>query len=104
MRMAVEHISQDRFKEVVLDSDKPVLVDFFATWCGPCRQLAPVLEQVASDHPEVKIVKIDVDENPALAQQYGVMSIPTLVYIKNGNTVSVTVGGRPKSAIEALLV
>lgn len=102
--MSVEHISQDRFKEVVLDSDKPVLVDFFATWCGPCRQLAPVLEQVASSHPEVKIVKVDVDENPALAQQYGVMSIPTLVYIKNGSTVSVTVGGRPKSAIEALLV
>ena len=102
--MAVEHINESQFQEVVMQADRPVLVDFFATWCGPCKMLAPVLEEVQKNHPEVKIVKVDVDENPSLAQEYGVMSIPTLVYIKDGKTVSVNVGGRSKSGVEALLV
>ncbi len=101
--MAVAHISEKEFDKEVLSSEKPVLVDFFATWCGPCKMLAPVLEEVANDHPEVKIVKIDVDENPNLAAKYSVMSIPTLVYIKNGETVSVNVGGRNKRGVEAIL-
>ena len=103
--MALEHINgQEEFQAKVLGSEKPVLVDFFATWCGPCRQLSPILEKVAAERDDVKIVKIDVDENADLAQKYGVMSIPTLVYIKNGETVSVNVGGRSKSGVEALLV
>ena len=101
--MAVEHINENQFKSVVLDSQKPVLVDFFATWCGPCRQMSPVLDQIASERSDVKIVKVDVDENQNLAAQFGVMSIPTLVYIKNGETISVNVGGRGKAGLEAII-
>ncbi len=101
--MAVEHIGEKDFEEKVIKSDKPVLVDFFATWCGPCRQLAPVLDSFQEEHPEISVYKVDVDENPALASRYGVMSIPTLVYIKNGETVSVNVGGRGKAGLEAII-
>lgn len=102
--MAVEHINENQFKSVVLESDKPVLVDFFATWCGPCRQMSPVLEQVASERSDVKIVKVDVDENQNLASEYGVMSIPTLIYFKNGKAVSQAVGARSKASLEMMLV
>ena len=102
--MAVEHINENQFKSVVLDSQKPVLVDFFATWCGPCRQMSPVLEQIASERSDVKIVKVDVDENQNLAAQFGVMSIPTLIYFKNGKAVSQAVGARSKASLETMLV
>ena len=102
--MAVKHINENQFKSVVLESDKPVLVDFFATWCGPCRQMSPVLEQVASERSDVKIVKVDVDENQNLASEYGVMSIPTLIYFKNGKAVSQAVGARSKASLEMMLV
>lgn len=102
--MAVEHINENQFKSVVLDSQKPVLVDFFATWCGPCRQMSPVLDQIASERNDVKIVKVDVDENQNLAAQFGVMSIPTLIYFKNGKAVSQAVGARSKASLETMLV
>ncbi len=102
--MAVEHINENQFKSVVLESDKPVLVDFFATWCGPCRQMSPILDQVSEERSDVKIVKVDVDENQNLASEYGVMSIPTLIYFKNGKAVSQAVGARSKASLEMMLV
>ena len=102
--MAVEHINEKDFESVVLNSDKPVLVDFFATWCGPCKQLAPILDKIAEERSDVRIVKVDVDENQALASQFGVMSIPTLIYFKGGKAVSQAVGARSKAALEAMLV
>ena len=100
--MSLIHVTQENFNEVKA-SDKPVLLDFFATWCGPCRMIAPFIEQIAEEHPEYVVCKIDVDEEPALAQQFGVQSIPTLVVMKNGEVVNTAVGGRPKDAILALL-
>lgn len=102
--MAVEHINENQFKSVVLESEKPVLVDFFATWCGPCRQMSPLLEQVSEERSDVKIVKVDVDENQNLAAEYGVMSIPTLIYFKGGKAVSQAVGARSKASLEMMLV
>ena len=101
--MSVIHVTNDQFNEIVLESDVPVLVDFFATWCGPCRMIAPILEEIAAEHPEYKIVKIDVDEEPALATRFGVMSIPTLLVFKNGALVSTTVGAQPKAKLLSLL-
>ncbi|MBE6558772.1 MAG: thioredoxin [Ruminococcaceae bacterium] len=101
--MAVIHATNANFNEIVLGSDLPVLVDFFATWCGPCRMVAPLLEEIADEHPEYKIVKIDVDEEPDLASRFGVMSIPTLLVFKNGELVSTTVGAQPKAKLLALL-
>ena len=102
--MAVEHINENQFKSVVLESEKPVLVDFFETWCGPCRQMSPILEQVSEERSDVKIVKVDVDENQNLAAEYGVMSIPTLIYFKGGKAVSQAVGARSKASLEMMLV
>ena len=102
--MAILHIGKDDFELEVLKSSRTVLVDFWATWCGPCRMLAPVLEELANEHPEVKVCKIDVDEEPTLAMKYGVMSIPMLVVFKNGEVVNQTVGLQPKAALEKLIV
>ncbi len=101
--MAILHIGKDDFELEVLKSSRTVLVDFWATWCGPCRMLAPVLEELANEHPEVKVCKIDVDEEPTLAMKYGVMSIPMLVVFKNGEVVNQTVGLQPKAALEKLI-
>ena len=100
--MSLIHVTKDNFAEVKA-SDKPVLLDFFATWCGPCRMIVPFIEQIANEHPEYVIAKIDVDEEPELAQQFGIQSIPTLVVIKNGEVVNTAMGARPKDAILALL-
>ena len=100
--MSLIHVTKENFAEVKA-SDKPVLLDFFATWCGPCRMISPFIEQIAEEHPEYVIAKIDVDEEPELAQEFGIQSIPTLVVIKNGEVVNTAVGGRPKDAILALL-
>ncbi len=100
--MALIHVTRENF-DAVKASDQPVLLDFFATWCGPCRMIAPVIEEISAEHPEYVIGKIDVDEEPALAQAFGVESIPTLVVLKNGAVVKTAVGARPKDAILAML-
>ena len=101
--MSVLELTLDNFEAEVLQSDKPVLIDFWATWCGPCRMIAPFIEQIADEHPEYVIAKIDVDEEPELAQAFGIQSIPTLVVIKNGEVVNTAMGARPKAAILELL-
>ena len=100
--MSLIHVTKENFAEVKA-SDKPVLLDFFATWCGPCRMIAPFIEQIAEEHPEYVVAKIDVDEEPELAQEFGVQSIPTLVVLKGGEVANTAVGGRPKAAILALM-
>lgn len=97
--MAVTVVTKDNFSNEVLQSERPVLVDFWATWCGPCRMMAPVVEAIAAEHPELKVGKVDVDENPELAQQFNVMSIPTLAAFKDGKLIGTVVGYRPKESV-----
>ena len=101
--MSVLHIGKEEFEEKVLKSEKPVLVDFYATWCGPCKMLVPVLEEIASEHPEYVIAKINVDDEPDLARQFGITSIPALFVIRDGEVTDNVVGYRPKSSILELL-
>ena len=101
--MAILHVNESEFDREVLQDSGTVLVDFWATWCGPCRMLAPILEELSGQHPELKIVKVDVDENRDLALQYGIESIPTLLVFKGGKLVNQAVGARPKSGVLALL-
>ena len=102
--MAEITLTKDNFKEEVLNSDKPVLVDFWATWCGPCRMVAPIVAQIAEEQEGVvKVGKVNVDEEPGLAGQFGISSIPTLMVFKNGQLVNTAVGVRPKEQIEVLL-
>ena len=101
--MAAININKNNFQEEVLNSDKPVLLDFWAPWCGPCRMVVPIVEQIAEDREDIVVGKVNVDEQPELASQFGVMSIPTLVVLKDGQVVNQAVGARPREAIEALL-
>ena len=101
--MAVLTITKDNFDKEVLKSDKPVLIDFWASWCGPCRMVAPTVEAVAAEVVGKVVGKVNVDEEPGLAQRYGIMSIPTMVVIKNGNVVKRTVGVQSKQAMLDLL-
>ncbi len=96
----MKKITTNEFENEVLNSNETVLVDFFATWCGPCKMLAPVLEQFEKEHEDIKIVKIDVDEETPLAIKYGVMSIPTLILFKNGENVAQTLGYQTKEQLE----
>jgi thioredoxin 1 len=98
--MGVSKVSDSDFEAEVLKSDKPVVVDFWAEWCGPCRMIAPALEEIAGGNDKVKIVKLNVDENPATAAKYGIMSIPTLMMFKNGELASRQVGAAPKAKLE----
>lgn len=97
--MAILHITKDNFEQEILKSDVPVLVDFWATWCGPCRALGPVLEEIASETSSVKIVKVNVDEQPELASQFRIMSIPTMILFKSGEVADKTVGLLPKDEV-----
>ena len=101
--MSVVTITKDNFASEVLQSSKPVLLDFWATWCGPCRMLSPVVDQVAEERTDVKVGKVNVDEQPELAAQFGVMSIPTLLVFMDGILVNQSVGSRPKAGVLALL-
>jgi thioredoxin 1 len=99
--MALKNVTEDSFEQDVLKSNKPVLVDFWAAWCGPCRRLAPTLEAIADECGEkIEIVKLNIDENPAIAVRYGVMSIPTMNVYKGGEVVQTIMGARPKAALE----
>lgn len=100
--MSVQMINKNNF-DSVKNNEKLVLLDFFADWCGPCRMVGPVIEEIANEHPEILVGKINVDEEPALASAFSVMSIPTLVVMKNGKIVRQVAGARPKAQILALL-
>ena len=101
--MSVLNLNADNFEQEVLKSDVPVLVDFWAPWCGPCKVIGPILEEIAAENADFKVGKINVDNNQELAQKYGVMSIPTLIVVKGGEEVSRSVGGKSKEAIVALV-
>jgi thioredoxin 1 len=102
--MSTKVITSENFAEEVLQAKGTVLLDFWAEWCGPCRALGPIIEEVAADHPEVEVGKVNVDEQQALAQQFGIMSIPTLVVFKDGRKVNEALGLMPKAQVESLLV
>ena len=101
--MAVITITKENFQSEVVQSDKPVLLDFWATWCGPCRMVSPIVDQIAYERSDIKVGKINVDEQPELAQQFRIISIPTLVVMKDGQIANKAVGAMPKEEILALL-
>ena len=101
--MPAININLNNFQSEVLSSEKKVLLDFWAPWCGPCRMVVPIVKEIADERPDIKVGKINVDEEVELASQFGIMSIPTLVVIENGNIVNQAMGARPKDAILAML-
>ena len=96
-------VTEDTFDTEVLKSDQPVIVDFWAEWCGPCHAVAPVLDKIVDEHPEYKLVKINIDEEQGLAQRYGVASIPTMILFKDGEPAAAAIGAQPKGALEKSL-
>ena len=101
--MAAININNNNFHNEVMNSEKKVLLDFWAPWCGPCRMVVPMVEEIAKARPDIKVGKINVDENPELATRFSIMSIPTLVVMENGKIVNQAMGARPKNAILAML-
>ena len=101
--MSVININKNNFQDEVMHSDKPVLLDFWASWCGPCRMVSPIVDEIAAERSDIKVGKINVDEQSELAGQFGVMSIPTLVVMKNGSIANQAVGARSKMQILAML-
>ena len=101
--MSVSIVTKDSFKSEVTSSDRPVLIDFWASWCGPCRMVSPIVDEIANERSDIKVCKVNVDEQPELASAFGVMSIPTLVVMKDGKVTNQAVGAMPKQRILALL-
>lgn len=101
--MSVINLNEANFEAEVLNSDKPVLVDFFAVWCGPCKMVSPIIDEIAEERQDIKVCKVNVDEAPTLAERFSVSSIPTLAVFKNGELVKIETGARPKPAILALI-
>ena len=101
--MSVIVVNKDNFQKEVMESDRTVLIDFWASWCGPCRMVSPIVDEIAQEHPEIKVCKVNVDEEGELAAQFGVMSIPSLFVIKEGKVVNQSVGALPKNQILELL-
>lgn len=101
--MSVIHIDRNNFQREVLNSDRPVLLDFWAPWCAPCRMVGPILDEIAEERSDVKVAKININEQPELASQFGVMSIPTLMVMKEGRIVQQAMGARPKAQILSML-
>ena len=101
--MSVLELTKDNFENEVLKSEKKVLIDFYADWCGPCRMVSPIVDEIAEEHPEYKVCKVNVDEQPELAQRFEVMSIPSLFVLENGEMVNQATGARPKAQILEML-
>ena len=101
--MKVLHVNKDNFHKEVLNSEKPVLLDFFASWCGPCRMVGPILDEIAEEREDIKVCKVDIDEQPELASRYRIMSVPTLMVLKEGRIVEQSVGAKPKHQILAMV-
>ena len=101
--MSALTIKKENFQKEILNSDKPVLLDFWASWCGPCRMVSPLVDEIADEHPEFTVGKVNVDEQPQLAAQFNVMSIPSLFVLKNGKIVNQAMGARPKQQILAMM-
>ena len=101
--MAAININEQNFEHEILRSDKKVLLDFWAPWCGPCRMVVPIVEQIAEERDDIKVAKINIDEQPALAQQFGIMSIPTLVVMEEGKILQQSIGAKSKNAILSML-
>ena len=101
--MSAININKNNFQNEIMDSEKTVLLDFWAPWCAPCRMVVPIIEEIAGERPDIKVGKINVDEQPELASKFGIMSIPTLVVMKNGKIVQQVSGARPKDAILRML-
>ena len=100
--MSVLELTMENFEQEVLQSDKPVLIDFWATWCGPCRMMGPVVDAIADENPTIEVGKVNVDDQPQLATAFGIESIPTLIAIKDGKAIGMVVGVRPKEEITAM--
>ena len=101
--MSAININKNNFQNEIMDSEKTVLLDFWASWCAPCRMVVPIIEEIAGERPDIKVGKINVDEQPELTSKFGIMSIPTLVVMKNGKIVQQVSGARPKNAILEML-